>query len=494
MAAFLAGADASFVSGPGDRGGRRLHGRARPARDRADGAVTPFRVTIGGDGSWGRRSLEPARWVSALALAPAPRRPRLSPSELEKQVDAEHARVTALDAEFSAFRGERGAARGGHGAVRRRVLQLVRGEADPTLEPGHAQGVHQMLSRPRSSSGARPASSTRARRSPKQFAAPWSLAELRRGPARRPVRRERSGAARVPRRGDRPARAASDGGSVRLVTVWNDDGDRIEAADGADTPCPPSPPAGAQADPFARTTASGPSKAGALRSSPRSSARSRCSARRSWRDLGLPFRRRSSAPERHAQAAARPLPGEFKQCGLYRWPGETRIEIYDCAFDRDDLASSADRSPAAAVGARDRRTRSVTRSARGHRRPVRPHVRENGEARELAEEFNRQGRRIIRARSPATSRCRRRSRDDLGHGHRWQVALNGGAATLSPVIEQFDQVRGETGFTVYGRWNTDEAFAEAFSLYRADPDACKRISPPVFAYFDSGRHAAASGN
>ena len=47
----------------------------------------------------------------------------------------------------------------------------------------------------------------------------------------------------------------------------------------------------------------------------------------------------------------------------------------------------------------------------------------------------------------------------------------------------------ETGFTVYGRWNSDEAFAEAFSLYRADPDACQRISPPVFAYFDAGRHA-----
>jgi hypothetical protein len=63
-----------------------------------------------------------------------------------------------------------------------------------------------------------------------------------------------------------------------------------------------------------------------------------------------------------------------------------------------------------------------------------------------------------------------------------------GTGNSSPVIAEFDQVRARNGFTVYGRWNSDEAFAEAFSLYRADPDACRRISPQVFAFFDAGRH------
>ena len=115
-----------------------------------------------------------------------------------------------------------------------------------------------------------------------------------------------------------------------------------------------------------------------------------------------------------------------------------------------------------------------------------------GESSELVVEFNRQAKRIDPSQLDRYKKMQEQIAEISAAVGRWQVALDGGASSLSPVLEQFDQVRGQTGFTAYGRWNSDEAFAEAFSLYRADPAACKRISPPVFAYFDSGRHAAAS--
>jgi hypothetical protein len=63
------------------------------------------------------------------------------------------------------------------------------------------------------------------------------------------------------------------------------------------------------------------------------------------------------------------------------------------------------------------------------------------------------------------------------------------AAFETPVIRAFMSVPGaRSGFTPYGRTSSRESFAEAFSLFRADPEACRRISPEGFAFFASGGH------
>jgi len=61
-----------------------------------------------------------------------------------------------------------------------------------------------------------------------------------------------------------------------------------------------------------------------------------------------------------------------------------------------------------------------------------------------------------------------------------------------PAVVEFSQLPGASGgITSYGRVSAGEAFAEAFSLYRADPEALRRISPAVLAFFEGGKHLAA---
>jgi Mlc titration factor MtfA (ptsG expression regulator) len=47
-----------------------------------------------------------------------------------------------------------------------------------------------------------------------------------------------------------------------------------------------------------------------------------------------------------------------------------------------------------------------------------------------------------------------------------------------------------SGITSYGRTSPAEAFAEAFSLFHADPDALRRVSPEALAFFERGGHLA----
>ena len=426
-----------------------------------------------------------------LALAACATPPRLSTSELEKRVDEQQARVTALDAEFVAFQKASAGPGPGNGVPGGAYYNSSGAKLTP-LEPRHAQSIHQMLSTVLQQRGA-----TRfeyvGRGGSKQFAAPWSQQSFDEVPLA--VQYAATLAAQPAFRGaETDLRVPLVDGGVQLVTVWNDDGDRIEATDGADPALPPIS-AGVQADPLRARYGVGPIEgwsASELASLER--ALSLLSPQELAGISGLPFRRRSSAPADVPRPPPGLLPSEFKPCGLYRWQdGQRWIEIFDCAFDGDALSF---------VGRPDH---PLPPSARvivheiGHALGKKATadlydriLRENASAKELVDEFNRQGRRIPQDQMYRYQQMQAKFAAMSAVFARWSAVLATGASNSSPVIVEFDQVRARNGFTLYGRWNSDEAFAEAFSLYRADPDACRRISPQVFAFFEAGRHLSAS--
>ncbi len=59
----------------------------------------------------------------------------------------------------------------------------------------------------------------------------------------------------------------------------------------------------------------------------------------------------------------------------------------------------------------------------------------------------------------------------------------------SPLLAAFAELPGaKKGPTPYGRTTMDESFAEAFALFKVDPDALRRISPEMVAWFVAGEH------
>ena len=67
------------------------------------------------------------------------------------------------------------------------------------------------------------------------------------------------------------------------------------------------------------------------------------------------------------------------------------------------------------------------------------------------------------------------------------------ARSSDPVIEAFRRARGpERGPTPYGRKNIHESFAEAFGLFKTDPDALMRVMPRTAAWFAQGGHVVSA--
>lgn len=62
----------------------------------------------------------------------------------------------------------------------------------------------------------------------------------------------------------------------------------------------------------------------------------------------------------------------------------------------------------------------------------------------------------------------------------------------NPVLAAFSKVLGKSGaVTLYGQTSAEESFAEAFALYRGDPEALKRLRPKVFDWFQAQGHLKA---
>lgn len=69
--------------------------------------------------------------------------------------------------------------------------------------------------------------------------------------------------------------------------------------------------------------------------------------------------------------------------------------------------------------------------------------------------------------------------------------LNRGSSSATPLEKAFTRVvRQNDAVTVYGRTSPGESIAEAFKLFKVDPDALKRIAPKAFSFFADGKHLA----
>ena len=55
-----------------------------------------------------------------------------------------------------------------------------------------------------------------------------------------------------------------------------------------------------------------------------------------------------------------------------------------------------------------------------------------------------------------------------------------------PIVEAFLANRStDKGPTRYADFDDDEAFAESFALFKLDPEALRRIDPPLYQWFAS---------
>ncbi|HXZ85951.1 MAG TPA: hypothetical protein VEI82_10730, partial [Myxococcota bacterium] len=198
---------------------------------------------------------------------------------------------------------------------------------------------------------------------------------------------------------------------------------------------------------------------------------------------GVPFRRESGHGKLLALGHAR-----ARHCGNFSLDQEQRwVEVYDCAFDADRYAF---------VGPLDQ--------------PLAPSVRivlheiahalsgaqlgdllvdvatSQREAQQMVDEFNQLGAHVPRDEVPRVQQLQdgiQKLQGDLG---RWQQKLEKADQGGTPVVRAFLRLPGaSSGFTSYGRTNAAEAFAEAFSLCRTDPEAGRRISAQVCAFFES---------
>jgi len=282
-------------------------------------------------------------------------------------------------------------------------------------------------------------------------------------------------------------RVPVDGEPDRRVTIWNGPTARVVAADASGDSLPPVGAARPNADALGTRYGVGPVERWApdeLESLELSLAL--LDARELAVIAGLPFRRAAAAPP--SGAASDP---QQRECGLFRFEGTARsVSVFDCAFEADDLGF---------VGSLDRSLKPSIRLILheiGHAISVVPLIEffadlsaRHEEADTLVKEFNRLGRRV----PPAEGRRFDEMKQGLdaidGTLARASAMLQAASPAEAKVIREFAREGGAVaGFTPYGRTSLVEGFAEAFSLYRADPEACRRISPGVFAYFEAGRH------
>lgn len=190
---------------------------------------------------------------------------------------------------------------------------------------------------------------------------------------------------------------------------------------------------------------------------------------------GLPFYRYAAARDRgHGKNTA----------ALYRRRGEqAQIEIYDECFahDRRDFYGDVSEPRLPSAGA-------VLHEI-GHALAGAPTVEALRRHRALVSE--------LEGRLEALRRAK-----DVMEADRLAFALRKGAAQLererarlkllrraSPVEEAYLRIRGDkAGPTPYGRTSLGESFADAFSLYRSDPAALRRVYPAVHEWFAAGQH------
>jgi hypothetical protein len=188
-----------------------------------------------------------------------------------------------------------------------------------------------------------------------------------------------------------------------------------------------------------------------------------CEARLVLFDSGLATERRQ-----FAGPASAPLPTSVRTVlhevghALHAAPGRRARCAHEGELARFRTQTTAHNARVAAVSARIRRFNA------GERTPAESAAIQSEQASIGQERSGLDARhRVLEA-----DRARLDSTDDAG-----------------PVIAAYKRVWGDRPApTPYGRESPSESFAEAFSLYRVDPDALRRLAPDVLAWFEQGRH------
>jgi hypothetical protein len=197
---------------------------------------------------------------------------------------------------------------------------------------------------------------------------------------------------------------------------------------------------------------------------------------------GLPFRRKRRGESLWIGS------DEARHCGHFALEQEERsITMYDCAFatDRHAFVGPLDRPIAPSVRIVLHEIAHALSAARLGDLLAGVSASQR-EARQMVDEFNRLGRSVPPdqvARIQELQDEIEKLNADLA---RWHSRLQGADQLGTAAVQAFLEVPGaRSGFTPYGRTNPAEAFAEAFSVCRTDPEAGRRISPQACAFFES---------
>ena len=177
-------------------------------------------------------------------------------------------------------------------------------------------------------------------------------------------------------------------------------------------------------------------------------------------------------------------------CGLTVVEGTERwIELYDCAFRDDDIVFvGSPRAP-------ERASVRLILHEIGHAIASAPVHDFNRALQELADDGKKTSAEYLETRAHALA-ADRRALDEIAVrlgkvAARLQALAKrlAGVHATGPAVTAFGRVPGAaSGITSYGRAGPAEAFAEAFSLFRADPEALRRVSPEALEFFQRGEH------
>ena len=196
----------------------------------------------------------------------------------------------------------------------------------------------------------------------------------------------------------------------------------------------------------------------------------------------LPFRRKGSSSGLLFGASG------SRHCGHFELQRENRsIAVYDCAFDGNEAAfvgALAQPLPpsvrvvlhevahALAAGPIGELLAAVTTS--------------HSEAQQMVDAFNRLGRGVPSSEIRRVQALQKEIEKLQADLPRWHAQVARVEHLNSSAVRGFlAQPGAPSGFTTYGRSTAIEGFAESFSVCRSDPDAGRRISEAVCAYFDS---------
>ena len=177
-------------------------------------------------------------------------------------------------------------------------------------------------------------------------------------------------------------------------------------------------------------------------------------------------------------------------CGLSVIEWDARwVEIYDCAFRDDDIVFVGDpRAP-------ERQSTRLILHELGHALATQPVFDFQRALQALADDGKASGEKYLALRTNASAADQRTLDEIVAPLPKLSARLHAaakrvaGAHPAGPAVTAFSRVPGAAnGVTGYGRQAPAEAFAEAFSLFRADPNALRRVSADVLQFFERGGH------